>query len=105
LLNREDYSALNGFSNQFWGWGAEDDAFYLRMKQAGRPPIRRNGLFDAMPHSSNAFIHDTYQDNVARLETLKTTHEDPREDGLTTLTYQLLSVSRNDWYYRLKVDL
>jgi hypothetical protein len=24
-LNREDYIKVNGFSNNFWGWGGEDD--------------------------------------------------------------------------------
>ena len=29
------FEQLNGLSNLFWGWGREDDEFYLRMKEAG----------------------------------------------------------------------
>jgi hypothetical protein len=26
---------VNGMTNIFWGWGREDDEFYVRMKKAG----------------------------------------------------------------------
>lgn len=29
-LTREQYEAVNGFSNEFFGWGGEDDDFYNR---------------------------------------------------------------------------
>ena len=30
-LSAKDYAAVNGFSNQFWGWGGEDDEFAKRI--------------------------------------------------------------------------
>ena len=30
LFTREHYEKINGFTNMFWGWGAEDDDLYLR---------------------------------------------------------------------------
>lgn len=33
ILTVKDFEKLNGLSNKYWGWGLEDDEFYLRMKQ------------------------------------------------------------------------
>ena len=29
-FSRKHFEAINGFSNQFWGWGGEDDDLYSR---------------------------------------------------------------------------
>ena len=29
-FRKEDFEKINGFSNQFWGWGGEDDDLYRR---------------------------------------------------------------------------
>nr|CAG4646482.1 EOG090X0AZ6 [Macrothrix elegans] len=42
LLTVEDFRKLNGLSNRYWGWGLEDDEFYLRMKQGGISVLRPN---------------------------------------------------------------
>lgn len=44
LVSKRVFKAVNGLSNLFWGWGREDDDFYLRLKAAGiavaRPPVK-----------------------------------------------------------------
>ena len=30
-MSVEQFRKVNGFSNQYWGWGGEDDDFYLRI--------------------------------------------------------------------------
>ncbi|XP_065051685.1 beta-1,4-galactosyltransferase 6-like [Rhopilema esculentum] len=41
-FSTEEYIAINGFSNMYWGWGGEDDDLYTRVAHKGyklyRPP-------------------------------------------------------------------
>jgi hypothetical protein len=30
---KKDYEKINGFPNNFWGWGGEDDELYKRVKE------------------------------------------------------------------------
>ena len=34
LVNRDHYELVDGMSNKYWGWGLEDDEFYVRLKEA-----------------------------------------------------------------------
>jgi beta-1,4-galactosyltransferase 1 len=50
---RSQYETANGFSNEFWGWGGEDDEFYNRLKNKGFDVIRdltRNAGFFSLEH-------------------------------------------------------
>ena len=105
LINGDDFQAINGFSNSFWGWGAEDDDIYLRMKATGRYPSRRDGLYDCLPHPSNAFQHDHYVDNVRQLEEMRRGEREYRNDGLSTLDFELTGASQSKWFTRFKVAL
>lgn len=44
LITREHYRLVNGMSNQYWGWGLEDDEFYVRLKEAGLIIHRHEGI-------------------------------------------------------------
>ena len=37
VLMRKDFVHINGFPNDFWGWGGEDDEFGDRVRDAGIP--------------------------------------------------------------------
>ncbi|XP_021362096.1 beta-1,4-galactosyltransferase 7-like isoform X1 [Mizuhopecten yessoensis] len=44
LMTREQYEKVNGMSNKFWGWGAEDDDLALRILHHGFKTIHPLGL-------------------------------------------------------------
>ena len=40
LFHREHFVKVNGFPNNFWGWGAEDDELRLRVLDAQLPILK-----------------------------------------------------------------
>lgn len=44
LIKREHFVLVKGMSNQYWGWGLEDDEFYVRMKEANLVITRPENL-------------------------------------------------------------
>lgn len=52
LVNREQYEGVNGMSNKYWGWGLEDDEFYVRLKDAKLKVYR--------PENITTGVNDTF---------------------------------------------
>ncbi len=40
-MSERDVRATNGFPNDFWGWGGEDDELYRRLDEAGLNPVTK----------------------------------------------------------------
>uniref|UniRef100_A0A183BLY4 Beta-1,4-galactosyltransferase 7 n=1 Tax=Globodera pallida TaxID=36090 RepID=A0A183BLY4_GLOPA len=56
IITLADFKKVNGMSNDFWGWGLEDDDFYLRLKEAGMADrIRRPSNLGS--NRTNTFLH------------------------------------------------
>lgn len=52
LVRREHFELMNGMSNRYWGWGLEDDEFYVRIKDAHLPVHR--------PANISTGVNDTF---------------------------------------------
>lgn len=50
---REHFIQVNGMSNKYWGWGLEDDEFYVRLKEAG--------LSVSRPQNISTGTHNTFK--------------------------------------------
>lgn len=88
VFNKEDFIKINGYSNDFWGWGGEDDDLLNRVKFNGYDLYRRKGVYKSLAHKFNGPSHENYQNNVKKL----TEKYDYSLDGLTSLEYELVSV-------------
>lgn len=52
-FRREHFTQVNGMSNKYWGWGLEDDEFYVRLKEAG--------LSVSRPQNISTGMHNTFK--------------------------------------------
>ena len=62
MMTREQYDAVNGFSNTYWTWGQEDDDMYNRVRgiHGGvRRPSAAVGRYRALEHARVAGLDET----------------------------------------------
>ncbi|KAH7718622.1 Protein BRE-4 [Aphelenchoides avenae] len=109
LFSDKQYARLNGMSNRFWGWGGEDDDFWLRFHDAQmvlvRPPAETSHMrsfVDVTPDKGN-------DPNSCRHKLIDAGRKIWREDGLADIKYRLVSVSSEPsgtpLYTRILVDV
>ncbi|KAM4704069.1 beta-1,4-galactosyltransferase 3-like [Rhinophrynus dorsalis] len=103
-LTPEQYMKMNGFPNNYWGWGGEDDDIAVRVALSGmlitRPSIK-HGRYKMIKHG-----HDKgNEQNPKRFNLLAKTRRTWRQDGMNALQYQLLSKEQLPLYTNITVDI
>ncbi|XP_055313598.1 beta-1,4-galactosyltransferase 7 [Sitodiplosis mosellana] len=95
LVKREHFELMNGMSNRYWGWGLEDDEFYVRIKDAHLPvkrPINiTTGINDTFAH-----VHDRVhrkRDTAKCFNQREVTRKRDRETGLSTLKHRISRIN------------
>ncbi|MCG2645523.1 MULTISPECIES: galactosyltransferase-related protein [Bradyrhizobium] len=58
LMDKAHFSAANGFSNDYWGWGFEDVDLRERLLRAGCTIEHRSGRFRRLPHTDAGSLPD-----------------------------------------------
>lgn len=104
IYSKKDYIKINGFPNDFWGWGGEDDAIYDRISINNLPVIRPNkGNVQELEHKS--FHKDTENTNIKKWENRIDNTKNWKTNGLTDLTYKIDKKRHLSNIYLFKVDL
>jgi glycosyltransferase involved in cell wall biosynthesis len=89
-VSKKDYKTINGFPNNFWGWGGEDDAFRIRLQRADikvlQPTIKSG--FTELPHVDTR-INPEWK-NMEKWEKLKEEREGTNKSGLSDLKYEIV---------------
>jgi hypothetical protein len=57
-FNRADFERINGYSNDYWGWGYEDDDLRTRCQATGLEPEFRDGTYTTLPHPHRGYLPD-----------------------------------------------
>jgi predicted glycosyltransferase involved in capsule biosynthesis len=88
LFSIQDFIKVNGYSNDYWGWGAEDDDMLKRIKHKGFDLVRRRGLYTSLEFGTADVKrnHSSYLENIKKLEGVY----DYDSEGLNSLSYKLI---------------
>ncbi|CAD7084637.1 unnamed protein product [Hermetia illucens] len=94
LVRREHYEKMDGMSNKYWGWGLEDDEFYVRIRDAGLKVSRPENITTG-PENTFSHIHDRKhrkRDTEKCYNQKEVTRKRDRETGLKTVKYRISDV-------------
>ena len=81
-FTKETFLELNGYSNQYWGWGGEDDDLQVRLKESGYTIIRPYGETSKYKMISHERDHGNEQ-NPRRHNLLSSASKRQASDGLS----------------------
>jgi len=100
-IRSDQFRELNGYSNMFWGWGAEDDDMSKRI---------RYHKFNITRYKANIarykmLKHKQERANKLRQNVLRSSHRRYKIDGLNSLSYSVLSRENRPTYTLLSVEL
>ncbi|KAM5126513.1 LOW QUALITY PROTEIN: beta-1,4-galactosyltransferase 3-like [Mantella aurantiaca] len=100
----QQYMKMNGFPNEYWGWGGEDDDIATRVRLAGmkivRPPISV-GHYKMVKHKGDR----GNEENPHRFDLLIRTQRMWTQDGMNSLSYTLLSRELEPLYTNITADI
>ncbi|XP_077006059.1 beta-1,4-galactosyltransferase 2 isoform X4 [Tamandua tetradactyla] len=103
-LNKTQFLKINGFPNEYWGWGGEDDDIFNRISLAGmkisRPDIRI-GRYRMFKHDRDK--HN--EPNPQRFTKIQNTKLTMKRDGIGSVQYRVLEVSRQPLFTNITVDI
>ncbi|XP_058928773.1 beta-1,4-galactosyltransferase 1 isoform X2 [Kogia breviceps] len=103
-LSKQQFLTINGFPNNYWGWGGEDDDIFNRLAFKGMSVSRPNAVIGKcrmIRHSRDK----KNEPNPQRFDRIAHTKETMLSDGLNTLTYLVLDVQRYPLYTKITVDI
>ena len=94
-ISASQFREVNGLSNQFYGWGGEDDEFHGRLSRANLRPVRLAGdiaQYVSLKHNKQTARSSINIDNIRS-----------DRDGLKTLNFSTWSVQHRRGHTLLQV--
>lgn len=100
-MTADQYRAINGFSNKFWGWGGEDDDLFRRVRYQKMNISRYPGDLGRYTMLS----HKKAKPSPTRHRVLRKGKRRYKTDGLNSLKYQILKTERRHLFTWMLVAL
>ena len=114
IMTRKIFKKINGYSNQFEGWGGEDNDLKNRLINNNITWSMKDGIYKTLPHTINDFTTNPYYNNSMSFTKLGT------EDGLINMDeisiesefnynnsnfeYKILNVENDKNFLHIKTD-
>jgi predicted glycosyltransferase involved in capsule biosynthesis len=111
LFDKSSFIKCNGYANDYWGWGAEDDDVMFRCLTRDIKASRKNGRYRSLSHNRE-IVENLYNENLKKFFEFKNSanlekiNSKVDADGLTTLKYEVLSeekISEKSRIIRVKI--
>ncbi|CBY39402.1 unnamed protein product, partial [Oikopleura dioica] len=104
-FSAEAFEKINGYSNEYWGWGGEDDDLERRTMDGAKynltRPAPEKSHYKMIKHDHEA----SNQVNPYRKKLLKAWKKHADFDGLNNLNYELIERNNDVFFKNITVDL
>lgn len=115
MLDKRIYEEANGHSNEYIGWGSEDDDFNARLVYSKNPMVKHFykendkdvflGNYITLNHKNERFQdNNKFNDNANRFWAMKDKKIDWESDGLNNIQYKLIEKKSKKGYTKLVFD-
>lgn len=103
-MSKEQFLKINGFPNNYWGWGGEDDDIFNRLSSKGMSISRPSGAIGKCRMIRHE--RDKQNDpNPQRFDRIAHTRETMHKDGINSLSYKVVKVEKDKLFTKITVDL
>ncbi|KAJ8271257.1 hypothetical protein COCON_G00101160 [Conger conger] len=103
-MSKQQFLKINGFPNNYWGWGGEDDDIFNRLSARGMSISRPSGDLGKcrmIRHNRDA----KNEANPQRFNRITHTRQTMDHDGINTLTYKVVNVEKDQLFTKITVDV
>jgi hypothetical protein len=91
-FNKKDFIKINGYPNNYWGWGGEDDELYDRVVDAKLDVyVPKKGKYNELKHNNPTTQQKLPFNQKMRL---RLQHSDWRKNGLNNLKYEVVNIKK-----------
>ncbi|XP_056120557.1 beta-1,4-galactosyltransferase 1 [Rhinichthys klamathensis goyatoka] len=103
-MSKQQFQKINGFPNNYWGWGGEDDDIFNRLTFQGMKISRPSGDIGKcrmIRHSRDK----KNEENPQRFKKIAHTKQTMNTDGIKSLKYKVINIEKDQLYTKISVDI